>query len=180
MLAARSLPDGAGEGDSDGGLRADVVAQANAALAVLAAAKPVPVDQGKVVCGGWCLPRLSGCSSSKSKSKTFPVTTPSPVATTPARMPRALIVDGAALGVLLDSRWGRRTLLALAMDAESVMFCRVSPLQKALVARLLREARVGVTLAIGDGANDVGMIQVRGRLVLDGLYTPLIGWRCVE
>lgn len=36
--------------------------------------------------------------------------------------------------------------------------CRVSPLQKAQVTALVK-SHGDVTLAIGDGANDVGMIQ---------------------
>ncbi|CAH1432508.1 unnamed protein product [Lactuca virosa] len=37
--------------------------------------------------------------------------------------------------------------------------CRSSPKQKALVTRLVKEGTGKTTLAIGDGANDVGMIQ---------------------
>ena len=38
---------------------------------------------------------------------------------------------------------------------------RVSPLQKAQVVRLVKQhVKDAITLAIGDGANDVGMIQV--------------------
>ena len=37
--------------------------------------------------------------------------------------------------------------------------CRVSPLQKALVVKLVKEGIGALTLAIGDGANDVSMIQ---------------------
>ena len=40
----------------------------------------------------------------------------------------------------------------------AVVCCRVSPKQKALVTALVRSTGV-VTLGIGDGANDVGMIQ---------------------
>jgi hypothetical protein len=40
----------------------------------------------------------------------------------------------------------------------AVVCCRVSPLQKAQVTALVK-SRGDVTLAIGDGANDVGMIQ---------------------
>jgi P-type E1-E2 ATPase len=36
----------------------------------------------------------------------------------------------------------------------------VSPLQKALVVRLVKDGLGSMTLAIGDGANDVSMIQV--------------------
>jgi phospholipid-translocating ATPase len=47
------------------------------------------------------------------------------------------------------------------MLCEGVICCRVSPLQKALVVRLVKDGIGAMTLAIGDGANDVSMIQVR-------------------
>ena len=37
--------------------------------------------------------------------------------------------------------------------------CRVTPLQKALVVELVKKYKKAVTLAIGDGANDVSMIK---------------------
>ena len=37
---------------------------------------------------------------------------------------------------------------------------RVSPLQKAEIVELVKNSQKAITLAIGDGANDVGMIQV--------------------
>ena len=44
-------------------------------------------------------------------------------------------------------------------DDDSCDF-RVSPLQKAEIVELVKNAQKAITLAIGDGANDVGMIQV--------------------
>ena len=49
-------------------------------------------------------------------------------------------------------------LLDLGCACTSVVCCRVSPLQKALVTGLVKDSG-RTTLAIGDGANDVGMIQ---------------------
>jgi magnesium-transporting ATPase (P-type) len=44
-------------------------------------------------------------------------------------------------------------------------------LQKALVVKLVRDGLGAMTLAIGDGANDVSMIQVRSHeFVLHGMY----------
>lgn len=51
-------------------------------------------------------------------------------------------------------------LLNLAQQCEGVICCRVSPLQKALIVRLVKDGIGAMTLAIGDGANDVSMIQV--------------------
>lgn len=38
-------------------------------------------------------------------------------------------------------------------------FCRVSPLQKSEIVDMVKKHVKAITLAIGDGANDVGMIQ---------------------
>ncbi|VDO05952.1 unnamed protein product [Rodentolepis nana] len=53
----------------------------------------------------------------------------------------------------------QREFFDLALSCSSVVCCRVSPWQKAEVVRLVRTFTNDITLAIGDGANDVGMIQ---------------------
>ncbi|KAJ4851641.1 putative phospholipid-transporting ATPase 4 [Turnera subulata] len=70
----------------------------------------------------------------------------------------ALIIDGKTLTHALEDDM-KHQFLALAVDCASVICCRVSPKQKALVVRLVKEGTGRTTLAIGDGANDVGMIQ---------------------
>eukprot|EP00268_Persea_americana_P043553 TRINITY_DN4382_c0_g1_i1.p1 TRINITY_DN4382_c0_g1~~TRINITY_DN4382_c0_g1_i1.p1 ORF type:complete len:1225 (+),score=236.00 TRINITY_DN4382_c0_g1_i1:478-4152(+) len=70
----------------------------------------------------------------------------------------ALIIDGDTLSYALKDDM-KRHFLGLAVDCASVICCRVSPKQKALVTRLVKEGTGKTTLAIGDGANDVGMIQ---------------------
>lgn len=42
---------------------------------------------------------------------------------------------------------------------KAVICCRVTPLQKAMVVQLIKKYKKAVTLAIGDGANDVSMIK---------------------
>ncbi|CAG8589343.1 6030_t:CDS:2, partial [Dentiscutata heterogama] len=71
----------------------------------------------------------------------------------------AFIVDGSALTHLLDDEKARMKILELSDRFHSVICCRVSPLQKALVVELIRRGKRSTTLAIGDGANDVSMIQ---------------------
>ncbi|KAK3808047.1 MAG: hypothetical protein JOS17DRAFT_692052, partial [Linnemannia elongata] len=71
----------------------------------------------------------------------------------------ALIVDGSALKILLDDPEARQDLIKLSDVCFSVICCRASPLQKALVVELIRRGKKTVCLAIGDGANDVSMIQ---------------------
>ncbi|KAL8513013.1 hypothetical protein ACS0TY_019261 [Phlomoides rotata] len=72
--------------------------------------------------------------------------------------PFALVVDGKALELCLKSDL-RRRFLSVAMHCDVVICCRVSPKQKALVTRSVKEYSGKTILAIGDGANDVGMIQ---------------------
>ncbi|KAK7349266.1 hypothetical protein VNO77_06499 [Canavalia gladiata] len=70
----------------------------------------------------------------------------------------ALIIDGKTLTYALEDDM-KHLFLGLAVDCASVICCRVSPKQKALVTRLVKQGTGKTTLAIGDGANDVGMIQ---------------------
>ena len=66
------------------------------------------------------------------------------------------------LGVTISSTFSDKqlseTFLELSGFCDSVICCRMSPLQKAEVVRLIKESGA-VTAAIGDGANDVSMIQ---------------------
>lgn len=73
----------------------------------------------------------------------------------------ALIIDGDVLTNLLGDIQAERLLLMLGKICKSVLACRVSPEQKRLLVRLVRRgiSPQPVTLAIGDGANDVAMIQ---------------------
>ncbi|ORZ33535.1 hypothetical protein BCR44DRAFT_1438169 [Catenaria anguillulae PL171] len=69
----------------------------------------------------------------------------------------ALTVTGEALAILFET--APDEFLRLCTRSASVICCRVTPLQKALVVRMVKQ-RLGVlTLSIGDGANDVSMIQ---------------------
>ncbi|XP_031404839.1 putative phospholipid-transporting ATPase 9 isoform X2 [Punica granatum] len=70
----------------------------------------------------------------------------------------ALIIDGKSLAYALDVD-AKDKFLDLAIGCASVICCRSSPKQKALVTRLVKVRTGGTTLAIGDGANDVGMLQ---------------------
>lgn len=70
----------------------------------------------------------------------------------------ALIIDGKSLAYALEEET-KDKFLSVAIGCASVICCRVSPKQKALVTRLVKEGTGKTTLAIGDGANDVGMLQ---------------------
>jgi phospholipid-translocating ATPase len=71
-----------------------------------------------------------------------------------------VVVDGQTLSIITASDALKTLFLELAILADSVICCRASPSQKAGLVHAIRK-RVGgsVTLAIGDGANDIAMIQ---------------------
>lgn len=70
----------------------------------------------------------------------------------------ALVIDGDSLKLMLDERLEQKFLL-LCKQCKAVLCCRVSPAQKAAVVRMVKTRLECLTLAIGDGANDVAMIQ---------------------
>ncbi|KAI0053960.1 phospholipid-translocating P-type ATPase [Auriscalpium vulgare] len=70
-----------------------------------------------------------------------------------------LVIDGLALEEALSDDRHKHLLLQLAIQCEAVVCCRVSPKQKAFVVKLVKDGLDTMTLAIGDGANDVSMIQ---------------------
>lgn len=68
-----------------------------------------------------------------------------------------LVIDGQSLQLCLDH--ARARFVALATQLPAVVCCRCSPTQKADVARLIRSSTKKVVCCIGDGGNDVSMIQ---------------------
>jgi magnesium-transporting ATPase (P-type) len=75
--------------------------------------------------------------------------------------PRALIIEGNALKHLQGDSELEELIFNIASQCSAVIACRVTPVQKAQLVKLVRHHVVPepVTLAIGDGANDVGMIH---------------------
>ncbi|KAL6450692.1 DNF1 Phospholipid-transporting ATPase DNF1 [Candida maltosa Xu316] len=80
----------------------------------------------------------------------------------------ALIIDGAALSTIFqtlkkpkkqENTILQNKFLLLCKQCKSVLCCRVSPAQKASVVKMVKNGLQVMTLAIGDGANDVAMIQ---------------------
>ncbi|XP_069583347.1 phospholipid-transporting ATPase IF isoform X1 [Ranitomeya imitator] len=69
-----------------------------------------------------------------------------------------LVVDGASLSLAL--REHEKLFMDVSKNCSAVLCCRMAPLQKAKVVRLLKiSPEKPITLAVGDGANDVSMIQ---------------------
>ncbi|XP_035390770.1 probable phospholipid-transporting ATPase IH isoform X2 [Electrophorus electricus] len=76
-----------------------------------------------------------------------------------------LIIDGATLSaVLKPAQEGgggnyRDIFLEICRSCSAVLCCRMAPLQKAQIVKLIKASKEHpITLAIGDGANDVSMI----------------------
>lgn len=69
----------------------------------------------------------------------------------------ALLIDGESLGLLLTHF--RTEFIGLAVLLPAVIACRCSPTQKADIAILIREFTKKRICCIGDGGNDVSMIQ---------------------
>ncbi|XP_027948343.1 probable phospholipid-transporting ATPase VD isoform X2 [Eumetopias jubatus] len=70
-----------------------------------------------------------------------------------------LIITGKALQCALQEGL-QRQFLELTACCQAVVCCQATPLQKSEVVKLVRSHLQVMTLAIGDGANDVSMIQV--------------------
>ncbi|CAM6101933.1 unnamed protein product [Calypogeia fissa] len=70
----------------------------------------------------------------------------------------ATVIEGSSLTVALEEN-NKVLFLELLKLCRSVVCCRVSPIQKAQVTMLLKDHGNSVILAIGDGANDCGMIK---------------------
>uniref|UniRef100_A0A665VBN6 Phospholipid-transporting ATPase n=1 Tax=Echeneis naucrates TaxID=173247 RepID=A0A665VBN6_ECHNA len=70
----------------------------------------------------------------------------------------ALIINGHSLAHALEADMELEFVLT-ACACKAVICCRVTPLQKALVVELIKKHKRAVTLAIGDGANDISMIK---------------------
>ncbi|KAI9547073.1 putative phospholipid-transporting ATPase IH [Dissostichus eleginoides] len=77
-----------------------------------------------------------------------------------------LIIDGATLSAILKANQEgagcgnyREIFLEISRNCSAVLCCRMAPLQKAQIVKLIKASKEHpITLAVGDGANDVSMI----------------------
>lgn len=71
-----------------------------------------------------------------------------------------IVIDGATLSQVNANDALRKLFLSLTIGVDTVICCRASPSQKASLVHSIRsKVKNAVTLAIGDGANDIAMIQ---------------------
>ncbi|KAJ0063122.1 hypothetical protein NL108_012594, partial [Boleophthalmus pectinirostris] len=85
--------------------------------------------------------------------------TPSTEAPSTGTAGSVLVIDGHTLDWALQPEL-QGDFLELSKHCKAVICCRSTPLQKSQVVRLVRDKLKVMTLAVGDGANDVSMIQV--------------------
>ena len=71
----------------------------------------------------------------------------------------SIIVDGATLEEILISENLSLLFFNLSIAAKSVLCCRMNPSQKSKIVKLVKTHGKWITLAIGDGVNDVPMIM---------------------
>ena len=98
---------------------------------------------------------ITSLESQVRNSPTFVSDTLSLLAATPSST--ALLIDGDSLSYLLLHH--RQPFISLAVLLPAVIACRCSPTQKADIALLIREHTKKRIACIGDGGNDVSMIQ---------------------
>ncbi|KAK3533435.1 hypothetical protein QTP70_020783, partial [Hemibagrus guttatus] len=72
----------------------------------------------------------------------------------------AIVVDGFELEELIKTPELGARFVSLCNQCQSVLCCRVTPGQKAEIVELVKKFASSVTMAIGDGANDVNMIKM--------------------
>ena len=70
-----------------------------------------------------------------------------------------LMIDGKTLGSIVENDDLKYKFFETAQHAKSVCVCRCSPTQKAIVAEFLAEFTGKRIACVGDGGNDVAMIQ---------------------
>jgi len=71
-----------------------------------------------------------------------------------------VVIDGQTLSVVEQDPILMSLFVDLGLRADSAIVCRASPAQKATIVKSIREREPSKTmLAIGDGANDIAMIQ---------------------
>ena len=74
---------------------------------------------------------------------------------------QCLVIDGKSLSFILNDMISMKYFIFLSALSKTVLCCRVSSLQKSKIVKIIKNNLVfnPITLAVGDGANDVLMLQ---------------------
>ena len=73
---------------------------------------------------------------------------------------RAMVIENVALSHIMESSHTEMNFVRVSKTCEAVICCRLRPGQKADVVKMIKKDDKSImTLAVGDGANDVSMIK---------------------
>ena len=70
-----------------------------------------------------------------------------------------IIIEGSAIDRCIDNKEASELFFELIKDSRSLICCRSSPSQKSKIVEFIKKNSDELTLAIGDGGNDVNMIK---------------------
>ena len=70
-----------------------------------------------------------------------------------------MLIEGDMISKLVDEDNFQPEYAELLLKSHSVIFCRSTPKEKAKIVKFVKRELKGLVLAIGDGGNDVGMIE---------------------
>ena len=73
------------------------------------------------------------------------------------KLTNVLLIEGTCLGTILNDY--EKLFFDIAGKAPAVIFCRCLPTQKAIITEGLKKYSKKIVCCVGDGGNDVGMIQ---------------------
>ena len=71
----------------------------------------------------------------------------------------SLIIEGSSINTCIDNEEISKIFYELIKDGRSLICCRSSPSQKSKIVNFIKQNSNELTLAIGDGGNDVSMIR---------------------
>jgi phospholipid-transporting ATPase len=78
----------------------------------------------------------------------------------PKSLSYSIVIDSVILSSIFQSESSTKEFIEISNKAESVVCCRVNPLQKSQVIKVMKKYHPNmISLAIGDGGNDVSMIM---------------------
>ncbi len=70
-----------------------------------------------------------------------------------------IALEGHTLSIILEDEDMQNLFFHIAIRSRSIVCCRMSPKQKSDVVHIFKSRGKWITLAVGDGANDVSMIM---------------------
>ena len=73
----------------------------------------------------------------------------------------SIIIEGESITTCMKEGESEKLFWELIKNSRSLICCRASPMQKCEIVNFIKNHTKDITLAIGDGGNDVNMIKTR-------------------